>query len=74
VLDQSEWSADDLVQIRQWWVDSVDNDILAVAWSRRHDWETLHQRRDRLFKIQQIASRIIQTDLYMTGPPYPGPR
>jgi len=30
--------------------------------------------RDRLFQIRAIAARIIRTDLYLTGPEYPGPR
>ena len=34
----------------------------------------LRWRRDRLFRIRAIAARIIRTDLYLTGPPYPGPK
>jgi len=34
----------------------------------------LRWRRDQLFRIRSIAARIIRTDLYLTGPPYPGPK
>jgi len=34
----------------------------------------LRWRRDRLFRIRSIAARIIRTDLYLTGPPFPGPK
>lgn len=74
VLGRSDWSIAERAQVQQWWEDSVGDEALAVAWVRRAQWEPLQCRRDRLFTIQQIASRIIQTDLYMTGPPYPSPR
>lgn len=73
-LARPQWTADDRAAIRRWWHRVVHDDILRVVWSRRHEWEAYHHCRDRLFAIQQIAGRIIRTDLYMTGPPYPGPR
>ena len=38
------------------------------------DLATLRQRRQRVYRTREIASRVIATDLYLTGPPYPGPR
>ena len=35
---------------------------------------TLRRQRDALFRIRAIAADIIRTDLYLTGPPFPGPR
>jgi hypothetical protein len=29
--------------------------------------------REALYRIRRTTSTIIQTDLYLTGPPYPGP-
>lgn len=42
--------------------------------SLQQRFDTLRWQRDAIFRIQRIASRVIQTDLYLTGPPFPGPR
>jgi hypothetical protein len=73
-LQAAAWTAQDRRKLRSWWHTAVDDGVLRNLWVQRHDWEVCYHRRDRLFTVQGIASRIIQTDLYMTGPPYPGPR
>ncbi len=34
----------------------------------------LQRRRDALFAVRRVAAKIIRSDLYLTGPPFPGPR
>ncbi len=36
--------------------------------------DTLRWTRDRVYRIREIAGRIIRSDLYLTGPSFPGPR
>jgi len=67
-------SAADLPRITAWWANHVDDVILDELWLQRHDFETLRVERDAVFNIRRIAGTIIQSDLYMTGPPFPGPR
>jgi hypothetical protein len=74
LLNSQVFSEQDRARIEQWWEDSVDDQNLQALWVRRGEWEPLQRRRDRLFTIQWIASHVIRTDLYMTGPPFPGPR
>lgn len=74
VLAGSAPSGPDLVRIREWWLRRVDNLILRQLWLDRDRFRRMRQDRDRLYRIRQIAARVIRTDLYLTGPPYPGPK
>lgn len=61
-------------RLRTWWHAHVDEDML-LAWSRDIDhFAAMRWSRDRLFRIRRIASYVIRSDLYLTGPPFPGPR
>jgi hypothetical protein len=64
----------DLASIRLWWIRAVDDDILRQLWLDRQRYVRVLRDRDRLFRIRKIAGRVIRTDLYLTGPPYPGPK
>lgn len=64
----------DLARIRDWWVRSVDDLVMVQLWLGRSDNRRMQWDRDRLYRIREIAAGIIRTDLYLTGPPYPGPR
>jgi len=58
----------------RWWAGHVDDDsVRALARYRQETANNFYQR-DALFRIRQIASTIIRADLYLTGPPFPGPR
>lgn len=74
LLDSGAFDGRDWAWVEQWWKDAVNDQTLEALWLRRGEWETLRRQRDRLFAIRDIASRICRTDLYMTGPPFPGPR
>ena len=74
LLKFADWTPGQEEQLRTWWKNRVDDGNLTVCYVQKAQWETQQRRRDRLFEIQQIAGRIIRTDLYLTGPPYPSPR
>jgi len=61
-------------QVENWWRRAVDDRQFQEVWcDRDRFWQIRHQR-DGIFRVRTIASGIIQTDLYMTGTPFPGPR
>lgn len=64
----------ELLVIRRWWRAAVDDHLINRVWCRRDDFAALRGTRARLFDIRSTTAGIIQTDLYLTGPPYPGPR
>ena len=63
-----------LSRIERWWRTCVDEQLVEHVLQRRGVRDRLEKQRDRLFWIRRVAARIIRTDLYFTGPPYPGPR
>ena len=64
----------DAAAIREWWFRNVDDRTVTELWLRRDQSADLRDTRDALTFIRGIASAVIKTDLYLTGPPYPGPR
>ncbi len=64
----------DWARVRLWWERYVDDQTLASLWVHRDDLTPLRGTRDMLFRIREIASHVIRTDLYLTGPPFPGPQ
>jgi len=67
-------STGDVSRIAAWWAGHVDDGLLDRIWLHRHDFENLRRQRDAVFNVRSIAAKIIRTDLYLTGPPFPGPR
>jgi hypothetical protein len=61
-------------EVAAWWSRHVDGPALRVLPSAHERYEALRWQRDALFRIRGIASKIIRSDLYLTGPPFPGPR
>lgn len=60
--------------IADWWQRNVDDRQLREVWQDRDRFAAIRHQRDGIFRVRTIASGIIQTDLYMTGTPFPGPR
>lgn len=58
----------------RWWRLNVDDRQLREVWGDRDRFAAIRYQRDGIFRVRTIASGIIQTDLYMTGAPFPGPR
>ena len=61
-------------EIAGWWRQCVDDRQLREVWQDRDRFAAVRYLRDGIFRVRTIASGIIQTDLYMTGAPFPGPR
>lgn len=61
-------------QSARWWGRHVDGTTLAFLSRCKRDDASMRWQRDALFRIRGIASHVIRTDLYLTGPPFPGPR
>lgn len=60
--------------VRRWWSAHVDDAAVEHLPAYQADFAGLRWQRDALFRIRQTASTIIQTDLYLTGSSFPGPR
>lgn len=73
-LEKTLPSQAELSKIRFWWGEAVKDETLEALWLRRNDFQEIREARDGIFTVRGIASMIIRTDLYLTGPPFPGPR
>ncbi|MHC4671097.1 MAG: glycosyltransferase family protein [Planctomycetota bacterium] len=74
ILYVPEWSSSERARVRGWWRNCVDDRALDALWVHGDDLVWLGDARDKLFGIRKITAKIIESDLYLTGPPYPGPR
>jgi hypothetical protein len=63
----------DTAAIREWWRNSVDERLLRRVWLQRAKSDALRRMREGLLTIRRITASIIKTDLYLSGPPFPGP-
>ncbi|MBK8913726.1 MAG: hypothetical protein IPM64_03830 [Phycisphaerales bacterium] len=68
-MDEADWSA-----VEAWWNQRVDDEQLRVVWQRRFDFDALLKAREELPHARKWAAKVFRTDLYLTGPPWPGPR
>ncbi len=59
---------------RDWWLQHVDDRTFQAVHQDPAHFAALRWTRGSLFRIRHTASRIIRTDTYLTGPPFPGPR
>ena len=69
VLDDADWNTK-----RAWWRQRVDPNTYARFQRYRDYFDGLQTQRAALYNIRSTAGAIIRSDLYLTGPPYPGPR
>lgn len=65
---------DELACLARWWANHVDDEQAAVLHDIADRYVDLRWQRDALFRIRAIAAQVIHADLYLTGPPFPGPR
>jgi hypothetical protein len=76
---QADFDADDQMsnhvdELRRWWFAKVDPELLVDLF---RDWEKrdeVRHRRDEIMRARALVGRLIETDLFLTGPPYPGLR
>jgi len=71
---QEDARSDAWRHVEAWWHRSVDDRQLREVWQDRNRFAAIRHQRDGIFRVRTIASGIIQTDLYMTGAPFSGPR
>lgn len=74
VLDQPRLSDADWGAIRNWWRTCVGTPELATLWRRRFDFDDLIKEREELPHARVWAAKVVHTDMYLTGRPWPGPR
>lgn len=72
-LEKEEPDRQEIREATAWWTSSVDAEALSIFRQRPKDIDALLAARESLFNVRRITSQIIQSDLYMTGPPFPGP-
>jgi len=68
-IQDTDWG-----RVAEWWQRSVDDRMIVDLWINRGEGRALRTRLDRFNGIRRRAASIIKTDLYLSGPPYPGPR
>jgi hypothetical protein len=73
-LAEHDLTADQWREFAAWWRANVDDRAIAKTWHRRHDFDELIYLRSESDWDRFVASFAVDTDLYLTGPPFPGPR
>ncbi len=71
---RAEWSASDWRQLEGWWRSVVDDRRLAELYAGWRATAGLVKQREELPHARQWAGRLIRSDLYLTGPPFPTSR
>ncbi len=73
-LSDGQPSEQDLARVQDWWRNSVDDATLTELWVNRDVDLELRATRDAIFTVRGNAAWVVQTDLYLTGPPFLGPK
>ncbi|MFN0136094.1 MAG: hypothetical protein ACKVS9_08265 [Phycisphaerae bacterium] len=74
-LDDDQLSDADLPIVESWWRGNVTDATLAELWLRRDDFNDYIEGREELPHARMwVAKLFVRSDLYLTGPPFPGPR
>lgn len=74
ILDRPELTGDDVRELDRWWRREVDRGTLSELEQHWHAFDWLIKQREEVPHARMWAARAIRTDLYLTGPPFPGPR
>lgn len=74
IFDKPDLSQDDVAAAWRWWSTTVDEQYVAEIWQRRRDFDDLLYLRYEVDWDRQIAGRFLHSDLYLSGPPFAGPR
>jgi hypothetical protein len=73
LLDQENLSNEDWARLREWWIASIDSQSMKELWEPRRDFDHLLYLASEIEWDRYLASLVIDTDLYLTGPPFDGP-
>ncbi len=74
ILDRPELSHEDWARLSEWWRARIDRRQFSELWLHRHDFDDLVWLRSEFDWDRYLASFVIRSDLYMSGPPYDNPR
>lgn len=69
LVSPAEWK-----RIEEWWRGCVTSENLKAVWTRRGEFAHYEKGRADVPTARRLAGQVIRTDLYLTGPPFPGPR
>ncbi|MEE8169639.1 MAG: hypothetical protein V3T70_03745 [Phycisphaerae bacterium] len=74
LLNAADRSAADWARLHEWWGTSIDDARLRELWLERDRFAALRETSRWPGRVLDWIGRAIRTDVYFTGPPYPGPR
>lgn len=74
LLERDTLTAADWERVRAWWRSSVSDASLEELWIARNDYDRYIEMREEVPHARMWIGMLIHTDLYLTGPPFPGPR
>lgn len=74
LLERPRPSREELELIRIWWHDHIDDEVLRELWIRRETYARFVKMREEVPHAREWAALAVRTDLYLTGPPFAGPR
>ncbi len=74
MLENQELSPEGWACVRDWWRVAVDDANLRAVWVRRGEFAHFVKEREEVPHSRMWVGRVIRTDLYLTGPPFPGLR
>ena len=61
-------------RLHRWWSAHVGEEQVRACWVERDRYADLVKMREEVPHARMWVSYVIRTDLYLTGPPFPGPR
>jgi hypothetical protein len=74
VLAAKQLSPDDWRRVDDWWRHAIDDQTFDALWTRRDDFLPYLKAREEVHNQRRRLAEYIRSDMYLTGPPFPGPK
>lgn len=74
VLAAKVLSASDWRRVADWWRSTIDDRTLELLWTRRDEFLPYLKAREEVHNQRRRLAEYIRSDMYLTGPPFAGPR
>jgi len=74
LLESDPLTPDGWARVGEWWSRAVDDELLEQVRFCREELADVREMRDELSRARALIARFVRSDLYLTGPPFPGPR
>ncbi len=74
MIDADATSPVNWAEVRRWWRGRVTDTVLQETWGWRARCREYDELMEEIPNARKHAARLIRSDLYLTGPPFPGPR